>query len=250
LRKNGNELNETDAGEMEKIAKELPGLQKQLDQARKQSRQHNLLMQDYRNKQQKRQQMMGLGPNTPVGNMTTQQSPLGAASSSPLHSTPQSPMLSPSPSLGGPSPSPLMQNSPMASPLTPSPGPSNTLSQTSPRGNPGVHVMDDTPFSPNADVSGRQLSSQNIGPGRMQGQHHVAQLRMGSPGMSGHPVMIQQQGGMNVNMGGKPGNAGHMMVRGINPVMVQQMQSQQRSMMETQHGMQRMRSLVPQDQLR
>jgi len=256
LKKSGNELNENDAGEMERIGKELPGLQKQLDQARKQSRQHNLLMQDYRTKQQKRQQMMGIGPNTSIssmsqGNISTQPSPLGTASSSPLHSTPQSPMLSPSPSLGGPSPSPLMQNSPMASPLTPSPGPSSTLSQTSPRGNPGVHMLDDTPFSPNTDGSGRQIQSQNVASVRMQGgQHHVTQIRMGSPGMPGHQVMMSQQGMMNLNAGVNQGNTGHIMVRGINPAMVQQMQSQQRSMMETQHGMQRMRSLGPQDQMR
>jgi hypothetical protein len=45
LRKNNNELNENDAAELERIGKELPGLQKQLEQARKQSRQHNLLHQ-------------------------------------------------------------------------------------------------------------------------------------------------------------------------------------------------------------
>ena len=55
LRKNGQELNDLDAAELERITSEQQGLQKQLDQVRRQSRQHTMLFQDYRNKQQKRQ---------------------------------------------------------------------------------------------------------------------------------------------------------------------------------------------------
>lgn len=45
LRKNGGELNDNDQIELERITKELAVLQKQLDQSRKQSRQHSLLVQ-------------------------------------------------------------------------------------------------------------------------------------------------------------------------------------------------------------
>jgi hypothetical protein len=64
LRKNGQELNESDASDLERITGEQQSLQKQLDQVRRQARQHTMLVQDYRNKQQKRQQQMGgqMGP--------------------------------------------------------------------------------------------------------------------------------------------------------------------------------------------
>jgi len=45
LRKNGSELNENDAIELERVVKELSGIQKQLEQARKQTRAHGTLIQ-------------------------------------------------------------------------------------------------------------------------------------------------------------------------------------------------------------
>ncbi|CAG7629500.1 unnamed protein product [Allacma fusca] len=195
LRKNGGELIETDAAELERITRELAGLQKQLDQSRKQSRQHGLSIQDYRSKQQKRQQMMG-GNAAPQQQQTPNQaSPLGPASHSPLHSTPQSPILSPSPSMGGPVSSPLMQHSPMASPLTPSPGPvPSSLSQTSPRSSVGIHHMDDRPFSPNNDNSMRSLASPQGG--NQSGNMQPGQLITQSMNQN---IMIAR-GPMNVNM--------------------------------------------------
>ncbi len=58
LRKNGQELNGSDAAELERITGEQQALQKSLDQVRRQARQHSMLVQDYRNKQQKRQQQL------------------------------------------------------------------------------------------------------------------------------------------------------------------------------------------------
>ncbi|GFS88566.1 hypothetical protein TNCV_1461801 [Trichonephila clavipes] len=56
LRKNGSELAENDALELARISQEQSGIQKQLEQVRKQCRQSTVAIQDYRLKQQKRQQ--------------------------------------------------------------------------------------------------------------------------------------------------------------------------------------------------
>ena len=45
-RKNGQELPEADAAELERVTTEQQGLQKQLDRVRRQSRQHTMLVQD------------------------------------------------------------------------------------------------------------------------------------------------------------------------------------------------------------
>jgi histone-lysine N-methyltransferase MLL3 len=51
-RKVGSELNEADTMELERIGQDQGNMQKQLDQVRKQQRQHQMVMQDYRTKQQ------------------------------------------------------------------------------------------------------------------------------------------------------------------------------------------------------
>ncbi|CAD6215553.1 GSCOCG00000363001-RA-CDS [Cotesia congregata] len=55
LRKSGNELTEIDAAELQRISSEQSILQKQLDASRKQVRQHGMLAQEYKSKQQQRQ---------------------------------------------------------------------------------------------------------------------------------------------------------------------------------------------------
>ncbi len=67
LRKNNQELNDADAAELDRITTEQQGLQKSLDQVRRQARQHTMLFQDYRNKQQKRQggPVAGQPPSSP-----------------------------------------------------------------------------------------------------------------------------------------------------------------------------------------
>ncbi|XP_014291793.1 histone-lysine N-methyltransferase 2C isoform X5 [Halyomorpha halys] len=52
LRKNGNELNEKDAIELQRVTGEQTTLQKHLEAARKQSRQHTMVMQEYQTKQE------------------------------------------------------------------------------------------------------------------------------------------------------------------------------------------------------
>lgn len=68
LKKAGNDLTESDTLELNKVTAEQSIVQKQLENARKQSRQHTLVIQDYKNKQQAasmksnlaRQQMGGM----------------------------------------------------------------------------------------------------------------------------------------------------------------------------------------------
>lgn len=247
LKKTNSQLSEQDNMELERITRELNGLQKQLDHVRKQNRQHGNTTQEYRNKQQKKQQqqqqMMG---GNPQNNLGAQMSPLGPSSAnSPLHSsTPQSPMhMSSSPGMqGGPSPSPLMQHSPMASPLTPSPGPhSAQLSQTSPRVivNPGQHsgTMDDMPFSPSNDPNMRPMMSgqmpQNIRlPVGGQVQMRMSSPNVGSPGSHQQIIVQQQPGGPN-QVGNQPGI---MIVRGINPNMIPMQHQQQMGRMRAVMG--------------
>lgn len=52
LKKGGNDLTKEDNDELNRITIEQTGVQKQLDNARKQSRQHSLLFNEYKNKQQ------------------------------------------------------------------------------------------------------------------------------------------------------------------------------------------------------
>lgn len=52
LKKSGNDLTETDTIELNKVTAEQSIVQKQLESARKQSRQHTLVINDYKNKQQ------------------------------------------------------------------------------------------------------------------------------------------------------------------------------------------------------
>ncbi|XP_044258429.1 histone-lysine N-methyltransferase 2C-like isoform X2 [Tribolium madens] len=114
LRKSGGQLADADANELQRIAAEQAILQKHLDSSRKQSRQHGLLLQEYRNKQQAKQSGPGQSPLL----MQQNPSPLGPPSSSPIHHS-QSPMMSPSAS-------PLAQHSPLHSPspmISHSPGP-------------------------------------------------------------------------------------------------------------------------------
>jgi len=146
----------------------------------------------------------GMGPHP----SPSQPSPLGNANHSPLHSTPQSPLLSPSPAM-----SPLTQHSPMASPMAPSPGPGpNSMVQNSPRGAlTGMHHMDDRPFSPNNDGIRPLQSPANLG-GMMLQQNRIQagpQHRMVNMG-GGSPQIMQQNSsqhmlqnrGMGMNMGG------------------------------------------------
>lgn len=169
LKKAGNELNENDTMELKKVTADQLIVQKQLESARKQSRQHGLVIQDYKSKQQAKlaQQMV-----TPINHPGTP----------PTHMAPQSPLMSPSPSsssqsnmmqmsaqspLSNPmlqppcsplhSPSPLMSQSPipgsnaaiLQSPGNPSMSPYNSMQQSPRIGTPHSQ-SDETAFSPGA----------------------------------------------------------------------------------------------------
>jgi len=214
------------------------------------------VVQEYRNKQQKRQQALGLNssicgataqvtlPQTsPLGN--TCNSPMHSTSqshnsNSPMHATPQSPLLSPSPSIGAPSPH--TQNSPMASPMTPSPGPGPvSLSQTSPRGSigQGLHHIEDRAFSPNNDGTMRQATA---GPAMGQNRVPLGLIRMGS-----HQGINSGAGlGMGMNVGN---NTGQIISRGITVNMSMIPQQRSLAFLDSQGSMQRMRSMGPSEQL-
>lgn len=167
LRKSGNELTEQDAAELAKVSTEQSIVQKQLESARKQSRQHGLLIQDYKTKQQSKATSQMISPMSNHPN------------SSPAQIAPQSPLMSQSPSsqsimqpaqspLSNPllqparsplhSPSPLMSQSPgpgSVSSILQSPGPGNSSMspysnmQPSPRiGTPHQQNDEMSPFSP------------------------------------------------------------------------------------------------------
>ncbi|GAB6031866.1 hypothetical protein CHUAL_010262 [Chamberlinius hualienensis] len=193
LAKTGGQLSETDSVELERITREQTSLQKQLEQVRKQSRQHQLIMQEYHTKQQKQQQQ------SPQQMMSSQQMPMqlsphSSAVQSPMlngPSTPMSPLMSPSPigpshsPLRQQSPSPMMQHSPLASshsPLVQHPSPLGQQvfhQQASPRhANPNLNMEqpsmrqsgiqssplqeDNNPFSDN--FQHRELRPSCLGP--------------------------------------------------------------------------------------
>ncbi len=60
LKKNGNTLGDNDAAELERVSNEASGLQKCLDNVRKQSRQHGMIMNDHRQKKQKALEAAGM----------------------------------------------------------------------------------------------------------------------------------------------------------------------------------------------
>ncbi|ERL89635.1 hypothetical protein D910_07000 [Dendroctonus ponderosae] len=90
LRKTGNQLNEVDAAEFQRISAEQAILQKHLESSRKQSRQHTMLIQEYRNKQQSLQK-------APVGTSPIHHSPMMSPQRSPMNSP--GPMVAHSPAL-------------------------------------------------------------------------------------------------------------------------------------------------------
>lgn len=171
LKKSGNDLAEVDNIELNKTMADLAIMQKQLESARKQARQHGLVVQDYKSKQQARMPQQILAP-------------LNHPGTPPAHIAPQSPLMSPSPSsssqsnlmqmsaqspLSNPmlqpscsplhSPSPLMSHSPipgannaiLQSPGNPSMSPYNSM-QPSPRIGTPHSQSDETAFSPGTIV--------------------------------------------------------------------------------------------------
>ncbi|XP_050507765.1 histone-lysine N-methyltransferase 2C-like isoform X1 [Diabrotica virgifera virgifera] len=156
LKKSGNQLTDTDAAELQRISGEQAILQKHLESSRKQSRQHGMLIQEYRNKHP-----------APKQRVEQIQSPLGPPSSSPLQhpSTSQSPMLSPSLS-------PLTQHN---SPLN-SPGP---LISSSPGSVSVQNILQSPNSMPTNSMSPLQSSSMQASP--MQQSPMQPSPRIGTP---------------------------------------------------------------------
>lgn len=159
LNKAGNDLTQQDTADLVRVTAQQTAVQKQLESARKQSRQHGLVMQDYKTKHQQQQQQQQqakmispLGPNHPAAMAVAAATGGSVGSPSGGHMAPQSPLMSPSPSSSQQSmmavQSPLSQPGPMLphpgrsplhspSPLmsqSPGPGSVNSILQS-----PGPH---------------------------------------------------------------------------------------------------------------
>lgn len=155
LRKNGNELTDAEAKELQKVTSEQSFVQKQLESARKHSRQHNIVVQDYNNKQQAKLQINSAPPSSPAH--MAPQSPMtaspGGSQSGMIHHAPtQSPLHSPSPIMPSQSPGPASVNSIMQSPSNhgnsnSAMSPYNT-NMASPRIGTPHSQIEESPFSP------------------------------------------------------------------------------------------------------
>lgn len=178
LKKNGNELNDVDAKTLMQVTQEQSSVQKYLESARKQARNHLATKQDYDTKKSAKQ--MASNPHmvsSPVGQMN-EQSPMmspspGGMSQSMIQQPVQSPLGNPM----VPSQSPLHSPSPMMSAQSPGPAsimqspgghmnamsPYNTMQQSPRIGTPHSQI-EDSPFSPNSvqidspSMSGRLTS--------------------------------------------------------------------------------------------
>lgn len=157
------------------ITQEQNIVQKHLENARKQFRQHGLVLNDYTTKksakQQQQQQQANIAPPSPLMSPSPSsqnmipiqpvQSPLG---NHPIMQQPiQSPLQSPSPLMLSQSPGPSSVNSILQSPHAHSmPSPYNSMQQ-SPRNNNTPHLQnDETAFSPGSN-SGLTSPHRNTG---------------------------------------------------------------------------------------
>ncbi|XP_063909689.1 histone-lysine N-methyltransferase 2C-like isoform X2 [Zophobas morio] len=207
LRKTGGQLSDADANELQRITAEQAIFQKHLESSRKLSRQHGLLVQEYRNKQQAKQRPV----QSPLL-LQQNHSPLGPPSSSPIHhsNTSQSPMMSPSASPLTQHSSPLHSPSPM---ISHSPGPGSVTNilqspngmspmQPSPRiGTP--HSQGDS--SPGPAPSPSQVCLPPPAPRMTSPQHkrvvtspvgYTADLRPGTPQMRFVRTPMDHGGGL------------------------------------------------------
>lgn len=219
LKKNGNELNDIDAQTLLKVTSEQASVQKYLESARKQARNHTATKTDYEAK--KSAKLMANNPHmvpSPVGQMNEQspmmspspggmsqnminqpvQSPLG----NPLMAPSQSPLHSPSPMMSqSPGPASIMQ-SPSAHMNAMSPY--NTMQQSPRIGTPHSQI-DDSPFSPNSgsidspSMSGRLTSP---APRMTSPQHRPSTPMQMMNRMGNNPGQFnQQQQQQNIIMG-------------------------------------------------
>lgn len=207
LKKNGNDLNENDQQILMKVTQEQQGVQKHLENSRKQARNHATLKQDYENKQKAKQMaqnphmvqsplpqmndqspMMSPSPNIMQQNV---QSPHGSQIMAPS----QSPLHSPSPMMSAPSPGP---NSILQSPgahINNAMSPYNTMQQSPRIGTPHSQI-DESPFSPNSGIESPSIGRLTSPVPRMTSPQHrpntPMQIQMMNR-MSGQSGQFQQQ---------------------------------------------------------
>lgn len=201
LKKSGSDLSQNEALELSKVLREQAQIQKQLEQARKQFRQHTNLLQDYKNKQNKAA-VMKANANANAIRQQTPHPSLMASSPSPaqaniMQMSVQSPLGNPSMH----SPSPLMAQSPISNNILQSPGNPNMSPYNNSMASPRINCEmqpDDSPFSPGPMSASPSPSL----PGRLtspaprmtspQHQHHrLTGQPMHSPSHS--HVVYQQQ---------------------------------------------------------
>ena len=60
MRKNGNDLNESDQNDLDRVSQKAQDIQKTLEKVRKQSRQHAMLVNDHQNRKNK---ALGIDPS-------------------------------------------------------------------------------------------------------------------------------------------------------------------------------------------
>ncbi|KAL1379791.1 hypothetical protein pipiens_014643 [Culex pipiens pipiens] len=203
LKKAGNELSEPDMKELTQITADHAVVQKQLDNARKQQRQHTVLIGEYKTKQQAKMQAAGGSPAAQIAPPSPLMSPSPSSQQNMIHQPmaqsplnnpmlqqpSQSPLHSPGP-LMSQSPGPASVNSVMQSPggnhtnSNSAMSPYNTMQQSPRIGTPHSQAADENPFSPGPSPSpslpGRltspaprmtspqhRMSGQPMPPGRM-----------------------------------------------------------------------------------
>lgn len=163
LKKTGNDLTPNETIELNQVTNDQTIVQKQLENARKQSRQHSNLIQEYRNKQQSKLQTQMITSTGPTGTSPAQITPPSPLMSpSPSSSTQQSMMLSAQSPINNPMMQPSCSPLQSPSPMSHSPGPVNNVILQSPNNqanagmspyssmqpSPRTHTQDESPFSP------------------------------------------------------------------------------------------------------
>lgn len=188
LKKNGNELNEVDTKTLTQVTQEQATVQKYLESARKQARNHLATKQDYDAKKAAKQ--MANNPHmvsSPAGQMNDQSPMMSPSPGGMNQGLNQQPVQSP---LGNPimapsqsplhSPSPMMSQSPGPASIMQSPGahmnamsPYNTMQQSPRIGTPHSQI-EDSPFSPNsAQIDSPSMSGRLTSPApRMTSPQH------------------------------------------------------------------------------
>lgn len=202
LKKNGNELTEIDAKTLTQVTQEQSTVQKHLESARKQARNHLATKQDYETKKNAKQmansatmvsspmEQSMMSPSPINQNMIQQpvQSPHGNTIMGPS----QSPLHSPSPMMNAQSPGASIMQSPGPHGMN-AMSPYNTMQQSPRIGTPHSQI-DDNPFSPNAidspSLSGRLTSP---APRMTSPQHRPSTPMQMMNRMGNNPVQFNQQ---------------------------------------------------------